>query len=460
MNQSLTGKRIVLSTFGSFGDLHPYIALALELKMRGAHPVLATVPIYRAKIEALGIEFHPVRPDTPLPNESDEAIELMRKGMDARKGTEFIFKDLLMPHIRASYEDVLAAMRDADMFISHTIPFVGSLIAEKTGVLWVSCVLAPGAFLSIYDPPVTPLIPRVIGLLIRNPFIAGGFYALVKRHIAGWVKPITELRAEIGLPPTKANPVFEGQHSPSLVLGLYSKLLGAPQSDYPPHTPITGFAFFDRHDASIYADVLKNQNYAAQPTRGTMRGSASLSPELAAFLDAGESPIIFTLGSAAVWVAGDFFHESIKAAQMLKRRALLLVADARNMPQEKLPAGIAAFDYAPYSEVFPRAAVNVHQGGIGTTGQALRAGRPMLFVPFAHDQPDNAARCVRLGIARTIPRASYKAERVAKELSALLENETYARKASEVGSFVQNENGAQTACDEIEKIMEKVITDK
>ncbi|GAC1446733.1 MAG: hypothetical protein NVSMB56_08230 [Pyrinomonadaceae bacterium] len=54
-------------------------------------------------------------------------------------------------------------------------------------------------------------------------------------------------------------------------------------------------------------------------------------------------------------------------------------------------------------------------------------------------------------MARTIPRAAYKAEHVAKELSALIENENYSRKAIEIGRFVQNENGAIAAVDEIEK---------
>ncbi len=60
-----TGKRIVLSTFGSFGDVHPYIAIALELKARGHSVVIATSEVYREKMDALGLELHRVRPDVP-----------------------------------------------------------------------------------------------------------------------------------------------------------------------------------------------------------------------------------------------------------------------------------------------------------------------------------------------------------------------------------------------------------
>ena len=56
-------KRIVLSTFGSFGDVHPYVALARELKARGHMPVVATSEMYREKMDAAGVELFPVRPD-------------------------------------------------------------------------------------------------------------------------------------------------------------------------------------------------------------------------------------------------------------------------------------------------------------------------------------------------------------------------------------------------------------
>ena len=59
-------------------------------------------------------------------------------------------------------------------------------------------------------------------------------------------------------------------------------------------------------------------------------------------------------------------------------------------------------EYAPYSALFSRASLVVHQGGVGTTAQCLRAGRPMLIMPYSHDQPDNARRMRRMGVARVI----------------------------------------------------------
>jgi UDP:flavonoid glycosyltransferase YjiC (YdhE family) len=119
--------------------------------------------------------------------------------------------------------------------------------------------------------------------------------------------------------------------------------------------------------------------------------------------------------------------------------------------QNDLPENIFSMTYVPYSQVSPRACAIVHQGGIGTTAQALRAGRPTLVMPYSHDQPDNAARVERLGTSRTISRNQYTAERVAKQLRQLLGNPSYAAKALEIGGIIRAENGVGVACDAIEK---------
>ena len=170
-------------------------------------------------------------------------------------------------------------------------------------------------------------------------------------------------------------------------------------------------------------------------------------PELARFLDAGPPPLVITLGSSAVVDAGPFYEHSVAAAKRLGRRAALLVGkNPRNRPAS-LPEGIVAFAYAPYSELFPRAAAIVHQGGIGTTAQAMRSGRPMLVMPYAHDQPDNAERVRRLGVARTIARQRYTPARAAAELRHLLDNPVYRQRASAVGRKIQQEDGVRAACD-------------
>lgn len=184
------------------------------------------------------------------------------------------------------------------------------------------------------------------------------------------------------------------------------------------------------------------------------QGEAEITPELKQFLDVGEPPIVFTLGSAAVLDPGNFYQESIQAAKQLNRRAVLLIG--KNPPPENLSEDILAVNYAPYSQIFPHACAIVHQGGIGTTAQALRAGRPTLVMPYSHDQPDNAAWVERLGTSRTIPRKQYSAPQAAKELSKLLNNSSYAIKAAEAAGIIKKENGVCVACDQIEKQLKEV----
>ncbi|MFL6228976.1 MAG: glycosyltransferase [Pyrinomonadaceae bacterium] len=426
-------KRIVLATIGSFGDVHPYIALALELQRRGHRPVVATSEMYREKMESAGVELHPVRPDDlPTHEEPDRFSEFLEKFMDQRSGMNEILNRLVLPYLRATYDDLTSAARGADLIVTHPLTFMGRLVAEKQGIAWASSVLAPASLFSEHDPLVPPQLPAVHGLFKLHPVFFRAAMALGRRQLRPLVNAVNEVRVEEGLPPTDANPILEGQHSPALVLALFSKVLAAPQADYPPNTFTTGFAFYDRRD---------------------FFGETETERALLDFLDAGEPPIVFALGSTAFWIAKDFYRESIKAAQSLGRRALLLIGHERNRPAEALPEGITAFEYAPFGEVLPRAAVIVQHGGVGSTGQALRAGRPQLVVPFSHDQFDNGARVARLGAGRMLPRGNYDARSAARELEKLLREPDYALKAAAAARVVQSEDGARTACDLIEEKM-------
>ncbi|GGA34676.1 hypothetical protein [Okeania sp. KiyG1] len=111
--------------------------------------MIATSERYRQQVEAQGIEFYPVRPDS-LPNfERDgEFLSLM---VSQGRAIEYVVCYMLMPHLRASYTDLMAASTGADLLITHPLTFAGSLVAEKIGIPWVSCILSPYSFLSAYD---------------------------------------------------------------------------------------------------------------------------------------------------------------------------------------------------------------------------------------------------------------------------------------------------------------------
>lgn len=426
-------KRIVLATFGSFGDVHPYIALALELRARGHRPVIATGEVYREKLRAAGVELHAIRPhDLPTHEEPERFSAFLERFMDQRAGMAEIVGKLILPYLRETYEDFTEAARGADLIVSHPLTVMAPVVAEKQGIKWASSVLAPASLMSKFDPLVPPQAPALYKLFKLHPIFFQAAMGIGRRQLRPLLEAVNRIRVAEGLPPATKNPLLEGQHSPALVLALFSTVLAEPQADYPPHTFITGFPFYDRRD---------------------FFGETETPRALLDFLDAGPPPVIFTLGSSAIWVAKDFYRESIKAAQSLGRRALLLIGHERNRPTEALPATVAAFEYAPFGEVLPRAAAVVHQGGVGTTGQTLRAGRPQLVVPFSHDQFDNGERAARLGVGRWIARAKYDARTAERELRRLLDVESYARRAAEVGRVVQAEDGARVACELIEEKM-------
>lgn len=423
------GKRIVMTTYGSLGDVHPYLAIAQELKARGHYPAIAMGESFRKNIEAEAIDFLPIRPDLSLylQQQNWEWINVLREN---QREIEHDICYNLMPHLRSTYIDLKQAVADADLLITHPLCFAGALVAEVTEIPWISTVLSPLAMMSAYDlPGESSVLNSGYGDALK--LVANDSLLRFSRWQARyWSAPVRQLRADLALAPSY-DPVFEGQHSPNLVLALFSSLLASPQPDWPPQTCLTGFPFY---------------NHSSEQ---------QLSPQLQHFLDNGEPPVIFTLGSSFVWTPGNFYLEAIKAVHTIGHRAVLLMGQGvKEIDPQELPEGIMAVNYAPYSAIFPYAAAIVHHGGVGTTGQALLSGRPMLIVPFAHDQPDNAARVTRLGVGRSINRQEYTAERLVFELKELLFDPSYATKAKEASQLIELEDGVKKSCDLIEAYLQ------
>jgi len=426
-----TARKVVLATLGSLGDLHPFMALGVALRARGVTPVIATAEDYRAKVEAAGIAFHAMRPSF---GELERDLGMSRPAMVARSiaDHEFLLGKIVLPYLRAAYEDLLVVGTGADLFVTSTLCFGARLAAERLGIPVLAVILQPMMFLSAYDPPVIPRAEFLRPLLrLLGPTAAAGVLSLGKSATHGLFAPLARLRAELGLRPDPRHPLFEGQFSPAGALGLYSPALGGVQPDYPAGAAIVGFASFDSEDG----------------------GESRLSPALAEFLSQGPAPLVFTLGSLIVNNPGGFFRESVAAARRLGLRAVLLVGPAA--PDGAAGLGLRAGPdlridaYAPHSLLFPRAAAIVHQVGIGTLAQALRSGRPQLTVPFFADQLDNAARAVRLGVARRLSPTQYEAARVARELGRLLRDTHYAARARDLRAQLLQEDGAAAAADRI-----------
>ena len=411
--------RIVLTTWGSYGDLFPTIGLALALKARGHRPVVATSEYYRRIVEPLEIDFHPVPPDVD-PNDT----AFIARIMDPRHGSEMLLSEVIAPNIRAAYGAIDVAAKGADLLVSHPGTPATPFVAQMHGLRWISTVLAPLSFFSRYDFPALSPMPWTVHLNALGPVVCGWVRFLARSMTRRMLAPVVAFREELGLPDTGV-PLFEGQFSPRATLAMFPSALAQPQPDWPPNVARTGFVSYN--------------------------GPDPMPDALLRFLDEGPPPVAFTLGTSAVGAPGAFFTEAAAACATLGCRGVLLVGrNPDNHPKAPLPQGVIAVDYAPHQELFPRSSVVVHQGGMGTTSQALRAAKPQLVVPHAHDQPDNAHRVNRLGVARICLPRRFRSARVAAHLRDLLGQEQYRIRAETVGQAVRSEDGAAAACDAIE----------
>jgi len=390
------------------------------MQRRGHLATILTTVQHRSRVERSGVQFREAAPNLDF---TDKTFQ--ERAMHETTGSRYMLRDVILPQIRVSYENMLEASVHADLLVTQMLTFAGPIVAEKTGIPWVSTVLAPLSYFSYRDSPV--LSSRLNGLREAAPRLNAFVNRVARSTTRSWNSPVYQLRRELGLA-QGLEPIYDGQHSPLKALAMFSPLLAQPQTDWPPGALITGHPFWE--EQGIRAEMLD---------------------ELDRFLADGPPPVVFTLGSSAVLNPGQFYEESVKAARQLGVRAVLL--DGEKASGRQAGRDILRLAYAPHSYLFPKASVVVHSGGVGTCAQAMRAGRPSLVTPFAYDQPDNAMRLVRLAIARTIRRDRYTARRAAREIGTLMKEPQYRTNAERIARTVRAENGVGVACDALESCL-------
>jgi rhamnosyltransferase subunit B len=417
-------KHIVMTVFGSLGDLHPMMALAMGLQARGHRVTIAASRLYQEKIVQEGIGYAPLGPEVLDAQDSRIFDELF----DLKRGPEILIRKYLLPFVRDTALDLRPLLEKADFLINSPTVYAGPVLAEALKIPWTSVALQPFIYFSAYDPPVLPQLPLTEFGHRLGPGFWKVFWYLLKRSCDNWPQTVYQLQKELGVP-NRGNPLFEGQYSPYLNLALYSPHVAPMQPDWPPHTQVTGFLFYDRMKPK----------------------EEQLPPAMQEFLNAGEPPVVFTLGSSVVKTTTSFYETSMQAVQALGCRAVFLAGE--NQPSIAPNERMFWWDAVAYSALFPYAAAVVHQGGMGTTAQVLRAGKPMLVVPHGFDQPDNAARMKKLCLSRTVYPDQYCQKRVTRELKMLLGDSSYQKSAAEMGQLIRSEEGLKIACDSIEAVL-------
>ncbi|MBL8765017.1 MAG: glycosyltransferase [Phycisphaerae bacterium] len=410
--------RVILVTAGSHGDINPFIALARALLRRGHEATLLVNPYFRAQVEEAGVAYAPLGAEAFDLKTVDRSFPDI---MHRRRGGAIVIEQMILPTARDAYRALheLARAGRPDVIVHHHICFSAPWVCRELGLRRATVVLAPSMWLNAED---------VISPTAWTPLNPPRWLMRAMRAIGGplintmFDRRVNRIRRELGLAPERGV-FFDATHGGDANLGLWSPALRGPLPGDPPHATVCGFPWHDRNGEQESTPV-----------------------EIDRFLDAGDPPILFTLGTAAVHVAGDFYRHAARACDELGRRGLLLIGPGRD-PPPKLSDRVRAFAYAPFSRVMPRAALNVHHGGIGSTAQALRAARPMLVIPHAHDQFDNAARVRRAGVGLSLPRHRLTTPRLAAALDALLRTPSFHACARRLGTVIQAEDGAARAAD-------------
>lgn len=416
--------KVVIVSVGYWGDVMPFVPIADELVTRGHEVVLAVPEGFhevladnRFDLVHLGTHFSP--------RELQQHGDLFGRAHTIT-GMRAVADQCLHPLLIQPAREIAAVLTDldADLFVSHRITaFLAQLAGEPAGIPVVVGELFPMGVPSVEQPmPLLPL-PRLPGLQhLTNR--AG--WAVCRRIVARMLDDdIGALRAERGLPRRSPDSLSWDQACDQILL-LCSEHYWPRCSDWPDHLAYTGF--------TVWGDP-----------------NAALPTGLDAYLDAGDPPVLITLGTSAATNACDAFHLAAEATEVLGLRSLLLVGSERNL--HTLHGRADAWTFAPLPAVLPRCQAVVHAAGHGTVAAALTAGTPQVVMPQIIDQVAHGARLTALGVGAVVPWKHRSVDRIAAALSHVLGDPVVTANTRKMATLLAGEQGSRTAADAIEKVL-------
>lgn len=422
-------RKIILCTIGTLGDLHPFIAVGLSLQRLGYDPLLCVNASHLEKVKKAGLNAHAIMPSfedigTELGLGEEEAVARIMSDQD------YMIREVVLRWLAESARLIETAADGAVAIIGSLFALGGPIIAEKRRIPFVPVFLQPMTTFSSYDPPIKQGFGTISSP--RNGPVARAWnslcFAVIRLELRRrYAAAIDDVRQVHGLSSQATTPILDPETYRPLRLAFYPSILAPSQPDFPGNYRHVGFPIFDE----------------------TGDTAGRLDPELEDFL-AGPPPLVFTLGSLATSAPGQFFEVSQEVARALNMRAIFLTGDDEAVSTREF----LFRKYIPHALIFPRAAAVVHHGGIGTTAQAILAGKPQLIVPqMVGDQWDNGSRVLRVGAGRMIGARRYRLGRVAKLLEELLSDAQFGERAAALAALVKLNNGADAAAEEIAKML-------
>ena len=418
--------RIVLTTFGSTGDLNPFIALGLALRAKGHDVLFAVEANFERQVAAQGFPVRLLTGDQaqalgPYNHEifnSDRTLASLKLLLDR----------YILPTLPAKVAELREICQEADLLISVASQFAASIVAELLHIPWIAVILTPSTLpsASIAAQPLPVSLPAPVQRLSnRFSWWLGGMvlHCMVDR-------PVNRLRLGWHVPP-RANLMWTGNLSPTFTALAVSSALVPRPDDWPEYVHVTGFCFWDGSDDWQFPEPLN------------------------AFLHGGKPVVAVTAGTVAPDERALFvpyYQTSIGSILACGTRALLINAPDINVsPEQK--EDVLQVPFAPFSRIFPMCAAVIHHGGIGTVAQCLRAGVPSLVVPGGMDQPSNAAQVVQRKAGLWIARKRYTIERAGQALRALLETPIYREQARKMQAQIVREDGVVALCEAVERVL-------
>lgn len=406
--------KVLILTSGSRGDVQPYIALAQGLADRGHTPLLAAPEAFQGFASDHGVPFAPV----------DSRILALKDDPKALQGNRLKLIQMVKPMLLQMLNDYWTAAEPfaPDVVTYHPKTLVGYHIAERLRVPGVVAVPLPiSTPTAAFPVPIMPSLPlggwynRLSYNVIKLAGAAyGGMVNTWRKERLGLTRPVPDER-------------ITPDGKPTPVMYAYSDHVVPRPADWGAHIHVTGYWNLRR-------------TAAWQP-----------SPALTQFLAAGDAPVYIGFGSMWMGDAEARTRMAIEAVGRVGKRAILATGWG-GLKAEQLPATIFALESAPHEWLFPQMAAIVHHGGAGTTGAALQAGKPSVFVTFLGDQPFWGRRVATLG-AGTAP-ISHKqltTEALTGKLREALDPAMAAR-AKAVGERICAEDGVSNAISVLEAL--------